>query len=242
MIGVQNVDGLAALLAGLMTFFTPCTLPLLPGWLALVAGVDHEALKPGAAVPARRLEVLLSTILFVAGFGLVFTAMGAMASWLGTLLWDHQDLVRYLGAGVMIIFGLHLLGVIKPKIFSSEKRAHFKARPAGLVGALAVGMAFAAGWTPCSGPVLGALLSLAWTETGLWRGVRLLALFSVGLGLPFLVLSLTWSTTLPLMRRLSGLAKWASRVLGVMMLVLAVLVIFDKLYLLNLGFEVKSGH
>ena len=222
-----------------MTFFTPCTLPLLPGWLALVAGVDYEALKPGAAIPPRRLEVLLSTILFVAGFGLVFTAMGAMASWLGALLWSHQDLVRYVGAAVMALFGLHLLGVIKPKALAAERRGHLKARPAGLLGAAIVGMAFAAGWTPCSGPVLGALLSLAWTETGLWRGVRLLALFSAGLGVPFIVLSLTWSSTLPLFRKLGGAFKWTSRVLGAMMLVLAALVVMDKLHLLNLGFEIK---
>jgi cytochrome c-type biogenesis protein len=241
LIGVQHVDALSALLAGLITFFTPCTLPLLPGWLALVAGVDAEALKPGAEVSARRLEVLSSTLLFVLGFGLVFTLLGAAASFLGSLLWDHRDLVRYLGAAVMALFGLHLLGVINIKALSAEKRHHFKARPAGLLGALMVGMAFAAGWTPCSGPVLGAMLSLAWTEAGLWRGVRLLALFSIGLGLPFLALSLTWSWALPLLRRLSGASRWAGRILGAMMLVLAVLVVMDKLYLLNFGFELKTG-
>jgi cytochrome c-type biogenesis protein len=241
LIGVQHVDALSALLAGLITFFTPCTLPLLPGWLALVAGVDAEALKPGAKVSARRLEVLASTVLFVLGFGLVFTLMGAAASFLGSLLWDHRDLVRCLGAAVMALFGLHLLGVLNIKALTAEKRLHFKARPAGLFGALLVGMAFAAGWTPCSGPVLGAMLSLAWTEAGLWRGVRLLALFSIGLGLPFLALSLTWSRALPLLRRLSGASRWAGKVLGAMMLVLAVLVAMDKLYLLNFGFELKTG-
>jgi cytochrome c-type biogenesis protein len=231
--GPQHVDGFSAWLAGLLTFFTPCVVPLLPGWLALVAGVDYEALKPGAAAPPRRLEVLLPTIAFVAGFGLVFTALGVVASGLGSLLWDHRDLIRYVGAAVMALLGLGLLGILRLPFLAAERRVHLKARPAGLLGALLVGMAFAAGWTPCAGPVLGALMMLAWSEAELWRGAWLLALFSAGLGLPFLALAMGWSTVLPLLRRLKGLTRWTGRILGAMLLILAVLLALDKLHLVT---------
>jgi cytochrome c-type biogenesis protein len=237
LIVTQHVDSLAAIVAGALTFFTPCTLPLLPAWLALVAGEDWEAgpPAPGAAVPSRW-GVVLSTLLFIVGFGAVFVAMGAMASWLGNLLWERQAVLRWAGAAVMALFGLHLLGLLPFRALMAEKRFRLKARPAGLAGALVVGMAFAAGWTPCSGPVLASMLSLAWTEASLAQGVRLLALFSLGLGLPFLALSVSWTRLWPRIRRLGRLVKWTNRILGVMMLALAVLVALDRLSVLNLGY------
>ncbi|MDR1051161.1 MAG: cytochrome c biogenesis protein CcdA [Deltaproteobacteria bacterium] len=236
---IHNVDALAAFLAGLLTFFTPCTLPLLPGWLALVAGLGHgEVLSPDyKPALSKRLGVLLSTILFVVGFSAVFISMGAAASALGDFLWEHQRTLRWLGAALMALFALVLLGAVKPPALMTEKRLHFSSRPLGLLGALLVGMAFAAGWTPCSGPVLAALLSLAATERNLARGTELLIYFSAGLGLPFVALSLMWSTLLPKLRRLSKYSVWAGRVLGVMLLFLAVLVFLDKLSWLSFGYE-----
>jgi cytochrome c-type biogenesis protein len=234
----QNVDALAAALAGLLTFFTPCTLPLLPGWLALVAGLrTDEVLNKNLRQPlSKRLEVLFSTLLFVLGFSLVFISMGAAASALGDFLWRRQTVLRYLGGTVMVFFALCLLGVIKPAALLGERRLHLSRRPFGLVGAFAVGMAFAAGWTPCSGPVLAALLSLAATERNLARGTELLIYFSGGLALPFVLLSLMWSSLLPKFRALAKYSVWASRIMGVTLLFLAVLVFMDRLSLLNFGY------
>jgi cytochrome c-type biogenesis protein len=223
-------------LAGFLTFFTPCTIPLLPGWLALVGGLDGaEVLRP-SPTPAKRLGVIVSTILFILGFGAVFIAVGAAASSLGNFFWEHHAAIRYLGAAVMIVMALCLLGVLKPRLLMGEKRFQLSRRPAGLFGAVLVGMAFAAGWTPCGGPVLGAMLSLAMTEENLGRGALLLAYFSAGLGLPFLIMSVAWTSILPKLRRLSRYGVWAQRVLGVMMLFLAALVVADKLSLLNFGY------
>ncbi|MDR1111868.1 MAG: cytochrome c biogenesis protein CcdA [Deltaproteobacteria bacterium] len=233
-----HVDVWAALLAGLLTFFTPCTLPLLPGWLALVAGLDSGEFLDGHPRPtlSRRLGVFLSTLLFVAGFGAVFVTIGATASALGDFFWEHHGAVRYVGGSIMIVFGLCLLGVLRPQALLGERRLRLSRRPAGLFGALLVGMAFAAGWTPCSGPVLAALLALAATEEGVARGAELLAFFSAGLALPFLALSLMWSSLMPWMRRLGRYAAWTHRILGILMIALAVLVMTDRLSLLNLGY------
>ncbi|MDR2366923.1 MAG: cytochrome c biogenesis protein CcdA [Deltaproteobacteria bacterium] len=236
MIFTQNVDAWAALLAGVLTFFTPCTIPLLPGWLALIGGLGSgEALK-GPMTPGQRLGAVFSTLLFVIGFGAVFVAFGAAASSLGDFLWEHHTAVRFVGAAVMAFMALCLLGVLRPRILLGERRFQFTRRPVGVLGALAVGMAFAAGWTPCGGPVLGALLSLAMAEESLARGTALLAFFSAGLGLPFLALAAMWSTLWPKIRPLTRYAVWSQRVLGVMMLILAALVMTDRLSLLNFGY------
>ncbi|MDR2443462.1 MAG: cytochrome c biogenesis protein CcdA [Deltaproteobacteria bacterium] len=237
MILTQEVDGLAALLAGILTFFTPCTLPLLPGWFALVTGLDYSQIKGGAPITVqRRLGVVLSTLFFVIGFTIVFVALGAAASALGDFMWKHHAALRYLGALILTIFGLYLLGFIAPTFFLRDRRPELKARPAGLFGALVVGMAFSAGWTPCSGPILASLLYLAYVKESLSKGIELLTIFSIGLSLPFLVLSVLWSAILPKLAKFSRYSVWINRVLGVIMLVLAVLVAFDKLSLLNLGY------
>jgi cytochrome c-type biogenesis protein len=231
-----QVDVWAALVAGLLTFFTPCTLPLLPGWLALVAGLETNEVLEGPITISRRLGVFFSTVLFVIGFSAVFIAIGAAASALGDFFWRHHKAVRLIGGLVMIFMALCLLGVVKPRALLGEKRFHLNHRPVGLLGALVVGMAFAAGWTPCSGPVLAALLSLAATEENLTRGTTLLIFFSIGLGLPFIVLSVMWSSLWPKLRRLSRYAVWTQRILAVMLLFLACLVMTDRLSWLNFGY------
>jgi cytochrome c-type biogenesis protein len=227
----------AAFLAGLLTFFTPCVLPLIPAWLALVTGREYGDLKarePGLALRAR---VLASTILFVLGFSLVFVSLGAAASALGDYLYRHAGWLRYLGSAVMAVFGLYLLGLLNPAFFLKERRFRLEKRPAGLFGALLVGMAFAAGWTPCVGPVLGSLLSLAASAKGLHRGTELLAVFSLGLSLPFLAIALMWGRILPRLSGWGSRAVWISRALGLMMLALAALLAADKLSLLTFGYR-----
>jgi cytochrome c-type biogenesis protein len=232
----QNVDVWAAALAGLLTFFTPCTLPLLPGWLALVAGLDSGEDLKGRPGPSKRLGIFLSTVLFVAGFSAVFIAVGSAAGALGDFFWEHHTAIRIVGGSVMILMALCLLGVLRPQALLGDRRLRLTRRPVGLVGALVVGMAFAAGWTPCGGPVLAAILIMAASEESLARGTVLLAHFSAGLGLPFIVMSLMWSNLAPRLRRLSRHAVWAQRALAVMMLVLAALVMTDRLSLLNFGY------
>ncbi|MDR1081179.1 MAG: cytochrome c biogenesis protein CcdA [Deltaproteobacteria bacterium] len=238
MIVLHNVDFTAAFLAGLAMFFTPCTLPLIPGWLSTVAGRNSGMYLPsgdGASGPGgrARLAVLLSTVLFVLGFSAVFTLMGAAASALGTLLFEHAAVIRYLGAAVMAFFGLVLLGAVRPRALLGERRLPIPREPAGLLGAFLVGTAFAAGWTPCGGPVLASLFALAGNEPSLQRGMGLLAVFSAGLAVPFLVGSLMLGKLLPLLKGLGRRAVWVNRALGAAMLILAALLVLDKLSLVT---------
>jgi cytochrome c-type biogenesis protein len=235
MLAIQSVDFPAAFLAGLAMFFTPCTLPLVPAWLSTVAGDNAGSFRAGAGpgTGRKRLAVFVSTVFFVLGFSLVFTLLGAAASALGDLLFARRDVLRYLGAAVMIVFGLVLLGVVRPSFLSGERRLPVPEGTGGLLGAFLVGMAFAAGWTPCGGPILASLLSLAAVDSGEGRGLWLLAAFSAGLAVPFLAGSLLLGRLLPLLKGLGRHAVWVNRALGVAILILAALLLLDKLSLVT---------
>ncbi|MDR2611561.1 MAG: cytochrome c biogenesis protein CcdA [Deltaproteobacteria bacterium] len=235
MIAIQSVDLPASFLAGLAMFFTPCTLPLVPAWLSTVAGDNAAAFRAGggAWTGRARVAVFASTVFFVLGFSLVFTLLGAAASALGDFLFTNREVLRYLGAAVMIVFGLVLLGVIRPSFLAGERRLPVPEGSGGLCGAFLVGMAFAAGWTPCGGPVLASLLSLAAVDSGDGRGIWLLAVFSSGLAVPFLAGSLLLGRLLPLLKGLGRHTVWVNRAMGASILALAALLILDKLALVT---------
>jgi cytochrome c-type biogenesis protein len=235
MISLTSVDFPTAFLAGLAMFFTPCTLPLIPAWLSAVAGKNGSAyLKGSEAPPGKvRLEIFAATLFFVLGFSLVFTLLGAAAGAVGSALFDHRDVLRYLGAAAMAVFGLILLGILKPKALMGDLRLPVPAGPAGFLGAFLVGTAFAAGWTPCGGPILASLLSLAANESGAARGLWLLAAFSGGLAVPFLAGSLMLGRLLPLLKGLGSRTVWVNRALGLVILVFAALLALDKITLVT---------
>ena len=173
----------AAAFAGLLSFLSPCVLPLVPPYLCFLAGTTAEELE--ARGPAARREVLLAAALFVAGFATVFVALGASASALGQVVRRHLDLLTPLAGLAIIGMGLHFLGAFRIGLLYREARVQV-ARPVGPWGAYVMGLAFAFGWTPCLGPVLGAILAVAGAESTVGRGAGLLAAYSAGLGLPFL--------------------------------------------------------
>jgi cytochrome c-type biogenesis protein len=230
----QNVDLLSAFLAGLAMFVSPCSLPLLPGWLVAVTGREYGELLGAGAGPggALRARVFLSTLFFVLGFTTVFTILGAAAGAVGDFLYDHAFLLRIVGGATMALFALALMGVVRPRAFLGERRLRLPGDPVGFLGAFLIGVAFAAGWTPCSGPILASILSLAATGHGL-RGVRLLLSFSLGLALPFLLISLFLSRALGWARGLGRHWSIVSKVLGVLFLALAALLIMGKLSLVT---------
>ncbi|MDR2199373.1 MAG: cytochrome c biogenesis CcdA family protein [Deltaproteobacteria bacterium] len=225
----QRVDLLTAFLAGLALFFTPCTLPLIPGWLAAVTGRGPgESGKEGGAPGRSKSRALLSTLFFCLGFALVFTLLGAAASAAGELLYRHRVLLRILGGTVMALFALVLLGILKPEKLIKERRFAPAREPAGYLGALVIGISFAAAWTPCSGPILASILALA-AQSGEWRGVRLLSMFSLGLALPFVPAALFVDRALPLFKKAGKWWPLFSKILGVLFLILAVLLVCGRL-------------
>lgn len=152
---------LTAFLAGLLSFASPCVLPLVPSYLMYITGLSLEQLSDSTERQRRSQAIVANSCLFIAGFSIVFIAFGASASAVGRLLTDYQDFIRKVGAGTMVLFGLHLMGLVTLSWFMMEKRVHLRSRPVGYLGSMVIGATFAAGWTPCVGPLLGSMLLFA---------------------------------------------------------------------------------
>ncbi|MGL4208488.1 MAG: cytochrome c biogenesis CcdA family protein [Candidatus Adiutrix sp.] len=238
MFSLATISHWSAFSGGFLTFFTPCVLPLIPAWFALVTGLS---LKEMALAEKKRFSrMFLPTLLFVLGFSFIFCLLGAAAGFLGYVisdfLTDYVHFMRYIAGAILIFFSFHLMGFISPSFLQVEKRAHLSHRPLGLLGAFIVGMAFAAGWTPCVGPVLAVILTMASLEQSAFSGLFLLALFSLGLGVPFLLLSLFWGGALSFLMKFKGAFRWVNRVLGALVFLIAILLISGKLQLLGYSF------
>jgi cytochrome c-type biogenesis protein len=187
----DHVTLFAALAAGVLSFISPCVLPLIPGYVSFVSGVSVDEMRGGiAATSASRRQVLITSLAFVLGFSLVFVTLGASASALGKFLFAKAPLLEKIAGAVIVIFGLHTMGVFRIAALDTEKRVHAQKKPSGPLGAMLVGIAFAFGWTPCIGPILGGILVVAGAKETVREGVVLLAVYSLGLGIPFLLTSL----------------------------------------------------
>ena len=181
-----DVTLLAALLAGLVSFLSPCVLPLVPPYLVYLAGTSLERLADAEPEPRVRRETVLAAFLFVCGFSTVFVALGASASVIGAVIRAYSAELSIVAGIAIIVMGLHFLGVFRIGVLLREKRMEM-AKPVGLWGAYAMGLAFAFGWTPCIGPILAAILAVAASEQTVAKGAGLLAVYSLGLGIPFLL-------------------------------------------------------
>lgn len=221
---VDQVGILIAVTAGLLSFLSPCVLPLVPSYLTFVTGMSLEDIQGGI----DRRVVLTHSLLFVSGFTAIFLVMGASASFLGQFFLLYQDWVARVGGVIIIIFGLHLAGVFRIGALLREKRVHLNDKPAGHMGTLAVGAAFGAGWTPCIGPVLGAILALAGTSETVWHGTGLLLAYSVGLAIPFLVSALALNAFLQAFRRFRRWIPVVERASGGLLVALGILLITGR--------------
>jgi cytochrome c-type biogenesis protein len=185
-----DVSLIAAFAAGFLSFVSPCVLPLIPGYISFVSGVSVEEMRGDAPPATSRLQVFVTSLAFVIGFSLVFIALGASATAIGKFLFAKLPLLSKIAGVILIVFGLHTMGVFRLAFLETEKRVHSQRKPAGPLGAMLVGVAFAFGWTPCIGPILGGILAIAGSRNSVNEGVTLLAVYSLGLGIPFLLTSL----------------------------------------------------
>ena len=183
---MHDVTFLAALIAGLVSFLSPCVLPLVPPYLVFLAGTSLERLADQEPAPRVRRETVLAAVLFVLGFSTVFVALGASASVVGSLIRAYSGPLAIVAGVVIIVMGLHFLGVTPIAWLHRQKRLEV-AKPVGLWGAYVIGLAFAFGWTPCIGPILAAILAVAASEQTVAKGAGLLAVYSLGLGIPFII-------------------------------------------------------
>jgi len=227
---------LAAFLAGLLSFLSPCVLPLVPGYVSLISGASVENLQTAD----RRLlrSLMFNSCMFIAGFSIVFISLGAVATTVGQLTHDyHRELAMIAGA-VVIVFGLHLTGIIKIKALYADKRLHNMGSGTGPIGAFLVGFAFAFGWTPCIGPILAGILLLAGSQDTVGKGIVLLAVYSLGLAVPFLLTSLGVNRFLGFYSRFRRHLHTVEVISGVLLIVFGVLIALGRFSLLSgyLGF------
>jgi cytochrome c-type biogenesis protein len=215
-----------AFLAGLLSFLSPCVLPLIPSYVGFLTGLTLEELE------VRRGTALLHSLWFVAGFSLVFIALGATASALGAVLLHSQVWIGRVGGVIVILFGLYLLGVLRPAFLMRDRRIELARKPLGYVGSAVVGVTFGAAWTPCIGPILGAILTMAAAQASLAQGAGLLTAYALGLAVPFLVAAVALDRFLVWFQRFRPYIVWVERVAGVLLIVLGLLLVTDRFTLL----------
>ena len=225
----ESVGLWVALTGGVVSFLSPCVLPLVPSYLSFVTGMSLEDLQGGV----DRRATFMHSLLFVLGFSIIFIALGASASFLGRYLNEYEVLIARVGGAVIIVLGLHLTGVFKIVPLLRERRVHVSDKPAGYLGTIGVGAAFGAGWTPCIGPVLGAILTLASTQDTVWAGVSLLSVYSLGLAIPFLISALALDLFLSAFSRFRRFLPAVEKGAGVMLIILGLLLVTGTFTLLN---------
>ncbi|MGH7231360.1 MAG: cytochrome c biogenesis CcdA family protein [Nitrospiraceae bacterium] len=235
--GLPQTSLMAAFLAGLLSFVSPCVLPLVPSYLTYITGLSFDQLTNVGTRDRLRKTIVVNSLLFIAGFSVVFISFGASASAIGQLLMDYQTVIRKIGGVLIVVFGLYLMGIVKFKLLMTEKRIHFKSRPMGYAGSLLIGATFAAGWTPCVGPVLGTMLLYAGTTETLMDGVTLLTFYSLGLGLPLLITALALDRFLTSFNQLRAYLGLVSRISGVFLIIFGVVIYTDSLSYLTGLFE-----
>lgn len=218
----------AAFIAGLLSFFSPCILPLIPAYFTFISGFSLEELTTLKGKDVRK-KVISSTISYVLGFSSIFILMGASASYLGNLLYHYIDYIR-IGGGVMImVLGVHLTGIFKFRALDFEKRVHLEKKPLHFFGTFLVGMAFAAGWSPCIGPLLGSILIIASSKETVSQGIVLLALYSAGLAIPFLVLSSFINLLLLFIKKAVKAIKFLNPAAGILLILIGLMLVLNKL-------------
>lgn len=237
----MNVSGLAAFVSGLLSFFTPCILPLVPSYLIYISGITVD----DVAAPTRehRKRVFFHSLSFILGFSVVFVALGISTSLLGGFFAEYQAYIVRLGGIILILLGLFYLDIIKVSFFNRQYMMQLERKPVGLAGSFIVGLTFSLGWTPCVGPALSSILIVASMAGKTSHGTYLLSLYSLGLAIPFVISSLLFDRLFILLKRFGFIARFAVKVLGVLLIVLGLLMVSSYYNTLNLwiGTLLTSG-
>jgi cytochrome c-type biogenesis protein len=223
----SGVSLLVAFAAGVLSFLSPCVLPLVPSYVGFLTGLTLEEMQ------ARRGTTVLHALWFVGGFSVIFIALGATASALGALVLLSQTWIARVGGVLVILFGLYLLGVLRPSFLMRERRVQLARKPLGYAGSAATGVAFGAAWTPCIGPILGAILTLAATRSSVAQGTGLLAVYALGLAIPFLATALLLDRFLVWFQRFRRYMGWVERISGALLIALGLLLVTDKFTVLS---------
>lgn len=223
--GTENVTVLVALSAGLITFLSPCILPVFPSYLAYITGISIDELSHEKNLKRARKSIIINSLLFILGFSIIFVLLGASATFIGKFLSKNIRLFEIFGGTIVIILGLYFAGVFRLKILDHEKRIHLQEKPIGFIGTVLVGMAFGAGWTPCVGPMLGAILAVAASTQDIFKGIVILISYSIGLGIPFFISGLIVHKFFEHFKKIKKYFKIISTVGGIILVIIGILLI-----------------
>ncbi len=222
--GGFDITYLGALAAGFASFLSPCVLPLVPPYLCFLGGISFDQLSDTRKhTGAIRRQILLAAIAFVLGFSTVFVVLGATASWIGQAVGDYLGVLSQIAGVIIIILGIHFTGLFRISALFRDLRINVAEKPAGLAGAYIIGLAFAFGWTPCVGPVLAAILFISGGEGSVGRGAGLLAVYALGIGIPFIAAALAMGPFLNFMQRFRKHLGTVEKMLGVLLILTGVL-------------------
>jgi len=220
----DQVSYAGAFIAGLLSFLSPCVLPLIPSYITYITGLSFADLQAEHPSHIVRKKTVLHSLSFILGFTVVFVLLGASATYIGSFLQQHTVLIRKIGGILIILFGIHVAGLIPMKLLLGEKRLTIRHKPAGYIGSFLIGLTFAAGWTPCIGPILASILMVAATEEEVYEGILLLLLYSMGLGIPFLLSSLAMHQFLSLFNRFKKFIRTFEIVTGIFLIIVGILI------------------
>jgi cytochrome c-type biogenesis protein len=228
---VADVNVWFAFWAGLASFISPCCLPLYPSFLSYITGISVSELKSGSKTREMRIYTMLHSLFFILGFTIIFMLMGMTAGALAEKFQDNKDLIRQIAAILIFLMGLMMVGIFQPIWLMKERKLNIKWKPAGYLGSVLIGMGFAAGWSPCVGPMLGAILALSTTEPGTW--FYLISAYSLGFAIPFFVLTFFLGSTKWIVRYSATLMKIG----GVLMILISILLYTDQMVRITIFFN-----
>jgi len=233
----QDVSTLIAFTAGLLSFVSPCVLPLVPSYITYITGVSFKDLTDEKAKSRVRWATIFHSILFISGFSTVFILMGASASYLGQILIEYQTWIMKVGGVLIIILGIQFTGIINIPFLQMERRFEMRKKPLGYMGSFLVGVIFAAGWTPCIGPILSTILIYASTAKNFTTGILLLGVYSLGLGIPFFLSSLAFNSFLSAFDKIKRYMRWVTLISGIFLIAIGILILTDTFREINAFFN-----
>ncbi len=226
---MQGVSVFTALVAGLFSFVSPCVLPLIPAYLSFITGLSIEELRTTGNRSEVMRRVTINSLVFILGFSVVFILLGASASFVGQFLQSHKVILEKVAGIIIVIFGIHFTGLLRIPFLDYSRGPNLSRRPMGLVGAFLLGVAVAFGWTPCIGPILGTILAIAAVQDTVWQGIGLLAVYSLGLGIPFLLSGLFINLFFSAFQKILRYMRWIELVAGIFLIIVGILVFTGKL-------------
>jgi len=224
-----NITFIGAFVAGLLSFLSPCVLPLIPSYITYITGFSFAELNDAHPSHKVRRQTITHSLLFIAGFTFVFVLLGASATYLGSFMHENVDVFRKIGGVLIVLFGIHLTGLVPIHLLLGEKRVNIHRKPVGYIGSFLVGLAFAAGWTPCIGPILASILIVASGEDTVMRGIALLLVYSMGLAIPFFLSSLALNHFIVLFNRFKKSLRIYEIITGIFLILMGIVIFTNSM-------------